>query len=291
MLARFSASHGPGLGLGRRRRRRCPLARAARARPGRAAARPGRLDRCGARRPGRGALSGTSRAAASRTRAPAAPPRRLRRGSRSAMQTAQRPSSPVSSSAGVEPARSPRCSPRRRTAASAARAPWRSSSGLLRLAALDREVARLVLPAVARDVASAPALDRVAPFAGRPLDDHPVADLARDIGGSLAAFELEHETGPTGDASLLGVAEALAFLQAAGLERRRPGPRRTQAGSLRTRTPGAAIRRDRIRSPPPISSRAPRTRASRLRAPRSSSRPPTRRSSSACPRRSPASRV
>lgn len=85
----------------------------------------------------------------------------------------------------------------------------------LRLAALDREVARLVLPAVARDVASAPALDRVAPFAGRPLDDHPVADLARDIGGSLAAFELEHETGPTGDASLLGVAEALAFLQAA----------------------------------------------------------------------------
>jgi nitrite reductase/ring-hydroxylating ferredoxin subunit len=84
-----------------------------------------------------------------------------------------------------------------------------------RLAALDRDVARLVLPAAARDIASAPALDRVAPYADRALPDRAVHDLARDIGGSLAAFELEHETGPTGDASLLGVAEALAFLQAA----------------------------------------------------------------------------
>ncbi len=41
-------------------------------------------------------------------------------------------------------------------------------------------------------------------------------ELARDLGGSLGAFELEHETGPTGDASLLGVAEALAFAHAAG---------------------------------------------------------------------------
>lgn len=82
-----------------------------------------------------------------------------------------------------------------------------------RLAALDRDVARLVLPAAARDVASAPALDRS--YAGRALDDVATADLARDLGGSLAAFELEHETGPTGDASLLGVAEALAHLQAA----------------------------------------------------------------------------
>ncbi|MEO9176696.1 MAG: hypothetical protein ABI317_14375, partial [Gaiellales bacterium] len=39
--------------------------------------------------------------------------------------------------------------------------------------------------------------------------------LARDLGSSLAAFELEHETGPTGDASLLGVAAALAFVAAA----------------------------------------------------------------------------
>jgi nitrite reductase/ring-hydroxylating ferredoxin subunit len=84
-----------------------------------------------------------------------------------------------------------------------------------RLAALDRDVARLVLPAVARDLASAPALDRVAPYVGRSLDDIAIAELARDLGGSLAAFELERETGPTGDASLLGVAEALAYLQAA----------------------------------------------------------------------------
>jgi nitrite reductase/ring-hydroxylating ferredoxin subunit len=84
-----------------------------------------------------------------------------------------------------------------------------------RLAALDRDVARLVLPAVARDIASAPALDRVAPYAERALGDVEPDALARDLGGSLAAFELEHETGPTGDASLLGVAEALAFLQAA----------------------------------------------------------------------------
>jgi nitrite reductase/ring-hydroxylating ferredoxin subunit len=84
-----------------------------------------------------------------------------------------------------------------------------------RLARLDREVARLVLPAVARDVASAPALDRVPPYAGRSLDDIAIPELARDLGGSLAAFELELETGPTGQASLLGVAEALAFLEAA----------------------------------------------------------------------------
>jgi hypothetical protein len=70
-----------------------------------------------------------------------------------------------------------------------------------------------VLPAAARDIASAPALDRT--YAGRPLEHATTADLARDLGGSLAAFELEHETGPTGDASLLGVAEALAYLQAA----------------------------------------------------------------------------
>jgi nitrite reductase/ring-hydroxylating ferredoxin subunit len=84
-----------------------------------------------------------------------------------------------------------------------------------RLAALDRDVARLVLPAVARDIASAAALDRVAPYAGRQLDDTHADALARDLGGSLAAFELELETGPTGDASLLGVAEALAFAEAA----------------------------------------------------------------------------
>jgi nitrite reductase/ring-hydroxylating ferredoxin subunit len=84
-----------------------------------------------------------------------------------------------------------------------------------RLAALDREVARLVLPAVARDIAAAAALDRVAPYAGRPLGETPTRELARDVGGSLAAFALEHETGPTGDASLLGVAEALAFVEAA----------------------------------------------------------------------------
>ena len=84
-----------------------------------------------------------------------------------------------------------------------------------RLAALDRDVARLVLPAVARDIAAAPALDRVAPYAGRPLAHAEARALARDLGSSLAAFALEHETGPTGDASLLGVAEALAHLQAA----------------------------------------------------------------------------
>lgn len=85
----------------------------------------------------------------------------------------------------------------------------------LRLAALDRDVARLVLPAAARDVAASPALDGVAPYAGRELDERPTDELARELGASLAAFELEHETGPTGDASLLGVAEALAFAQAA----------------------------------------------------------------------------
>ena len=85
-----------------------------------------------------------------------------------------------------------------------------------RLAGLDRDVARLVLPAVARDIASAPALDRVPPYAGRSHDDVPAGELARDVGASLAAFELELETGPTGHASLLGVAEALAFVQAAG---------------------------------------------------------------------------
>jgi nitrite reductase/ring-hydroxylating ferredoxin subunit len=84
-----------------------------------------------------------------------------------------------------------------------------------RLAALDRDVARLVLPAAARDIASAPALDRVAPYTGRPLVARPPDELARDLGGSLAAFELERETGPTGDASLLGVAAALAFAHAA----------------------------------------------------------------------------
>ena len=84
-----------------------------------------------------------------------------------------------------------------------------------RLARLDRDVARLVLPAVARDIAGAPALDRVPPYTGRSLDEIETAELARDLGGSLAAFELELETGPTGQASLLGVAEALAFLQAA----------------------------------------------------------------------------
>jgi nitrite reductase/ring-hydroxylating ferredoxin subunit len=84
-----------------------------------------------------------------------------------------------------------------------------------RLAALDRDVARLVLPSVARDVASAPALDQVAPYAGRALERADRDEVARDLGGSLGAFELEHETGPTGDASLLGVASALAFLHAA----------------------------------------------------------------------------
>ena len=84
-----------------------------------------------------------------------------------------------------------------------------------RLAALDRDVARLVLPAAARDIASAPPLDGVPPYARRSLADVDVAELARDVGGSLAAFELELETGPTGQASLLGVAEALAFVQAA----------------------------------------------------------------------------
>jgi nitrite reductase/ring-hydroxylating ferredoxin subunit len=84
-----------------------------------------------------------------------------------------------------------------------------------RLADLDRDVARLALPAVARDVAAAPVLDRVAPYAGRALEDAPIERLARDLGDSLGAFELEHETGPTGDASLLGVAGALAFVQAA----------------------------------------------------------------------------
>ena len=84
-----------------------------------------------------------------------------------------------------------------------------------RLAALDRDVARLALPAAARDVAAAPVLDRVAPYAGRALVDATIAGLARDLGDSLGAFELEHETGPTGDASLLGVAAALAFVQAA----------------------------------------------------------------------------
>jgi nitrite reductase/ring-hydroxylating ferredoxin subunit len=84
-----------------------------------------------------------------------------------------------------------------------------------RLAALDRDVARLALPAVARDVASAPVLDRVAPYAGRALAAAGRDELARDLGSSLAAFELEHETGPTGDASLLGVAAALAFVAAA----------------------------------------------------------------------------
>jgi nitrite reductase/ring-hydroxylating ferredoxin subunit len=85
-----------------------------------------------------------------------------------------------------------------------------------RLAALDRDVARLVLPAVARDIAAAPALDGVAPYLGRDASSQTCGELARDLGGSLAAFELEHETGPTGDASLLGVASALAFVHAAG---------------------------------------------------------------------------
>jgi nitrite reductase/ring-hydroxylating ferredoxin subunit len=84
-----------------------------------------------------------------------------------------------------------------------------------RLATLDRDVARLVLPAVARDVASAPPLDGVAPYAGRDLVARSTSELAGDLGSSLAAFELEHETGPTGDASLLGVAAALAFVHAA----------------------------------------------------------------------------
>ncbi len=85
-----------------------------------------------------------------------------------------------------------------------------------RLAALDRDVARLALPAVARDVAATAPVDGVAPYAGRALESMPADELARDLGRSLAAFELEHETGPTGDASLLGVAAALAFLHAAG---------------------------------------------------------------------------
>jgi nitrite reductase/ring-hydroxylating ferredoxin subunit len=84
-----------------------------------------------------------------------------------------------------------------------------------RLAALDRDVARLALPAVARDVASAAPLDGVAPYASRVLEEQATRELARELGGSLGAFELEYETGPTGDASLLGVAAALAFLHAA----------------------------------------------------------------------------
>ena len=164
LLARFAASHGHGPRARGRRRRRRARARRARARADRAAAGAGRVDRRGARRARAPRASRPSRAAVSPTSARAGRPRRSPAGSPSATPTAPRRSSPASSSAAWTPRRGRRAARRRgEPRASAARGRSRWSSAPRGSRALDRDVARLVLPAAARDVASAPALDRVAP--------------------------------------------------------------------------------------------------------------------------------
>ena len=84
-----------------------------------------------------------------------------------------------------------------------------------RLAGLGDEVGRAALAAAARAVASAPRLDGVSPYAGRPLEAADPGDLAADVGESLLRFDLALERDDHGQASLLRVAEVLAFVHAA----------------------------------------------------------------------------
>jgi len=83
------------------------------------------------------------------------------------------------------------------------------------LALLGEGVGRAALTAAARAVGRTPRLDGVAPYAGRPLVPASPAALARDVGESLVRFDLALEWDDRGEASLLRVAEVLAFVHAA----------------------------------------------------------------------------
>ena len=84
-----------------------------------------------------------------------------------------------------------------------------------RLAALDRSLARRVLPAAAKAVALSPPLDHAAPYRDRSSPQRPPARLAAELGEALRRFDLAHERDDAHEASLLLVGESLVHLQAA----------------------------------------------------------------------------
>ena len=216
MLARFSASHGPGLGLAGGAVADA-LALAARE-PAQIELLLAQAASIVAALDGRGrcALPGRAEQPLRRRQRRAVPARRSPPASPSATPTAPRPSSSGQLERGVD-CRLDRGAARRRrepalprrTAARAGRA-----RGTARRARSRRRPARAACRRARHRGGARPRPRRRRTPADRSRTPD-AAELARDLGGSLAAFELEHETGPTGDASLLGVAEALAYLHAA----------------------------------------------------------------------------